>query len=91
MEEFPNNCRKSYDKGEDAENDFRAFCTAQPLLSRGEIYAAFVDHKLGMYNSWYETKEHVDKFRNNSFRALKTREDTKKAIAKSASFSNQFI
>ncbi|CAA2964293.1 Hypothetical predicted protein [Olea europaea subsp. europaea] len=27
---FPNNCHKSYNKREDAENDLRAFCTGRP-------------------------------------------------------------
>ncbi|CAA2957018.1 Hypothetical predicted protein [Olea europaea subsp. europaea] len=85
VEGFPNNCHKSYDKREDAENGFRAFCTGGPSPTRGKVYAVFVGRKPGIYSSWYEAKKQVDGFPNNSFRAFKIRDDAEKAVAEFAS------
>ncbi|CAA2969779.1 Hypothetical predicted protein [Olea europaea subsp. europaea] len=88
VEGFPNNCHKSYDKREDAENDLRAFCTGGPSPTRGKVYVVFVSRKPGIYSSWYKAEKQVDRFRNNSFRAFKTRDDAEKAVAEFASSSN---
>ncbi|CAA3012061.1 Hypothetical predicted protein [Olea europaea subsp. europaea] len=91
VEGFPNNCHKSYDKREDAENDLRAFHTGGPSPTRGKVYAVFVGRKPGIYSSWYEAKKQVNGFPNNSFRAFKTRDDAEKAVAEFASSSNQVV
>ncbi|CAA2996322.1 Hypothetical predicted protein [Olea europaea subsp. europaea] len=91
VKRFPNNCHKSYDKREDVENDLRAFCTGGPSPTRGKVYAVFVGRKPRIYSSWYEAKKQVDGFSNNSFRALKTRDDADKAVAEFASSSNQVV
>ncbi|CAA3001802.1 Hypothetical predicted protein, partial [Olea europaea subsp. europaea] len=81
----------SYDNMEDVENDFRAFCTAQPSPLKGNIYAIFVGRKPGTYNSSFEVKEQVDGFPNNFLGDFKTREDAEKAVVEFASSSNQFV